>query len=79
MVGVGFQSTGLVLLGRTSGGGVGTGASAYTAVTQIGTVVGAVLPLLVEGYLSGIFVIAIVLASLAGLLAAGLRAAGGRW
>ncbi|WP_258058662.1 hypothetical protein [Rathayibacter rathayi] len=40
---------------------------------------GAVLPLLVEGYLSGIFVIAIVLASLAGLLAAGLRAAGGRW
>lgn len=79
IVGVGFQSTGLVLLGRTGGGGVGTGASAYTAVTQTGTVLGAVLPLLVVGYSTGIFVIAIVLLSTAGVLAAALRVVGGRW
>jgi SET family sugar efflux transporter-like MFS transporter len=79
VVGVGFQSTGLVLLGRTSRGGVGAGASAYTAVTQVGTVLGAVLPLMVEGYSSGIFVIATVLVALAGMLAVALRAVGGRW
>lgn len=79
VVGVGFQSTGLVLLGRTSRGGVGAGASAYMAVTQVGTVLGAVLPLMVEGYSSGIFVIATVLVALAGMLAVALRAVGGRW
>ncbi|MCJ1672610.1 MULTISPECIES: hypothetical protein [unclassified Rathayibacter] len=74
----GYQSIGLLLLERTSGGGPGAGASAYMAVVQIGTVLGALLPLAVTGYDPRIFLLAVGLAAAALLLAVTLRLAGQR-
>nr|WP_147290254.1 hypothetical protein [Brachybacterium alimentarium] len=67
--GAGFQSIGLVLLAQASGTDIGSGASSYMAVTQIGTVMGAVLPLVVVGYSASIFLIALILCVLAVVLA----------
>jgi hypothetical protein len=75
----GYQSIGLLLLERTSGGGPGAGASAYMAVVQIGTVLGALLPLAVTGYDPRIFLVAVGLAATALLLALTLRLAGHRF
>ncbi|MDY0911561.1 hypothetical protein [Rathayibacter festucae] len=75
----GYQSIGLLLLERTSGGGPGAGASAYMAVVQIGTVLGALLPLAVTGYDPRIFLLAVGLAATALLLALTLRLAGHRF
>ncbi|QHC63686.1 hypothetical protein GSU69_14030 [Rathayibacter festucae] len=75
----GYQSIGLLLLERTSGGGPGAGASAYMAVVQIGTVLGALLPLVVTGYDPRIFLLAVGLAATALLLALTLRLAGHRF
>jgi hypothetical protein len=75
----GYQSIGLLLLERTSGGGPGAGASAYMAVVQIGTVLGALLPLAVTGYDPRIFLVAVGLAATALLLAVTLRLAGHRF
>ncbi|ROP57421.1 MULTISPECIES: hypothetical protein [unclassified Rathayibacter] len=75
----GYQSIGLLLLERTSGGGPGAGASAYMAVVQIGTVLGALLPLAVTGYDPRIFLLAVGLAAAALLLALTLRLAGHRF
>ncbi|NRG40104.1 hypothetical protein GTU73_06280 [Rathayibacter sp. VKM Ac-2804] len=74
----GYQSIGLLLLERTSGGGPGAGASAYMAVVQIGTVLGALLPLAVTGYDPRIFLLAVGLAATALLLTVALRLAGHR-
>lgn len=74
----GYQSIGLLLLERTSGGGPGAGASAYMAVVQVGTVLGALLPLSVAGYDPRIFLLAVGLAGGALLLATALRLAGHR-
>ncbi|NQX15039.1 hypothetical protein [Rathayibacter sp. VKM Ac-2857] len=74
----GYQSIGLLLLERTSGGGPGAGASAYMAVVQIGTVLGALLPLAVSGYDPRIFLVAVGLAAAALLLAVALRLRGHR-
>lgn len=54
-VGAGFQSVGLLLLSDVRGSDAGAGASAYMAVTQVGTVLGALLPLVVPGYSPAIF------------------------
>jgi hypothetical protein len=75
----GYQSIGLLLLERTSGGGPGAGASADVAVVQIGTVLGALLPLAVTGYDPRIFLLAVGLAATALLLALTLRLAGHRF
>ncbi|QHC59597.1 hypothetical protein [Rathayibacter sp. VKM Ac-2760] len=73
VVGAGYQSIGLLLLERTSGGGPGAGASAYMAVVQIGTVLGALLPLAVTGYDPRIFLLAVALSAGALVLALALR------
>ncbi|MWV60758.1 hypothetical protein [Rathayibacter sp. VKM Ac-2754] len=78
VVGAGFQSIGILLLERTSNGGPGAGASAYTAVTQVGTVLGALLPLAVSGYDPQIFLIAVLLSAASVMLAVALRVNGGR-
>lgn len=57
-VGAGFQSVGLLLLSDVRGTDAGAGASAYMAVTQVGTVLGALLPLVVIGYSPTIFWVA---------------------
>lgn len=55
----GFQSVGLLMLSRAVGRDAGVGAGIYVAVIQVGTMLGAALPLLVEGYGPDIFLIAI--------------------
>lgn len=67
-VGAGFQSVGLLLLAEVRGSDAGAGASAYMAVTQVGTVIGALLPLLVPGYSSAIFWVAALLSVTAAAL-----------
>jgi hypothetical protein len=64
-----FQSIGLVLLARATGRSTGGGASLYMAVVQVGTVLGAALPLTVPGYTSGIFSLATGLCALCVLVA----------
>ncbi|WP_148076812.1 MFS transporter [Frigoribacterium sp. PhB24] len=54
----GFQSIGVVLLARVTGRDVGQGAALFMTVIQTGSILGAVLPLLVPGYQAGIFLIA---------------------
>jgi hypothetical protein len=56
--GAGFQSIGLVLLANVLRGDVGRGASSYMATIQIGTMLGAVLPLFVPGYEPSLFFMA---------------------
>ena len=53
--GAGFQGVGLVLLTQVVHHNVGRGAAYYMAVMQVGTVIGAVLPLAQPGYGAGIF------------------------
>lgn len=67
--GVGFQSVGMVLLARATGRDVGRGAAVFMAVIQVGTVLGAVLPLLVTGYDSAIFMIAAIMCAICVALA----------
>ena len=69
----GFQSIGLVLLGRQMRGGNGAGANAYTAVTQVGIVMGVLLPLLTPGYSRWIFVIGAAICVLAAALVAAAK------
>lgn len=54
----GFQSIGLVVLSRAIGRGAGVGAGTYVAVIQVGTMMGALLPVLVPGYGPQIFWVA---------------------
>lgn len=56
----GFQGVGMVLLSRVTGRDAGRGAALFMAVMQTGTVLGVTLPLLVPGYSSEIFVVALV-------------------
>lgn len=73
VVGAGFQSIGLVLLARAAGSDAGSGASAYMAVTQVGTVLGALLPLMVHGYSADIFLIAVLLCGVGMVIALALH------
>lgn len=63
----GFQLLGMVQLGRLLPSGTEGGAALYTATIQLGTVVGAVAPLLAPGYSPTIFLIASALCGAAGL------------
>jgi SET family sugar efflux transporter-like MFS transporter len=73
VVAAGFQSIGLVLLSRTAGSDIGAGASAFMAVTQIGTILGALLPLAVHGYSIEIFLIAALFCGTGALIAVALH------
>lgn len=67
--GAGFQSVGMVLLAEVTGRGTGHGAAVFMAVMQVGTVLGAVLPLAVPGYSLGIFILALAASVLCAALA----------
>ncbi len=69
----GFQSIGLVVLGKQLRGGNGAGANAFTAVMQTGTAVGVLLPLAVPGYSRPIFFIGAGLCAVAGVLLVSAR------
>lgn len=67
--GCGYQTVGLVLLAKVAGDDAGHGASLYTAVIQIGTVLGALLPLIIDGYSVSVFWIALILCAAGAALA----------
>lgn len=69
----GFQSIGVVVLARVTGKDIGQGAAIFMTVIQTGSVLGAVLPLTVPGYQSGIFVIAAALCLLSAAVCLALR------
>lgn len=55
----GFQSIGMVVLGEALRSGMGGGAALFTALVQVGSTVGVLAPLLVPGYSSSVFLIAV--------------------
>lgn len=67
--GCGYQTVGLVLLAKVANEDAGRGASIYTAVIQVGTVLGALLPLVIEGYSASVFWIAVILCAASAVLA----------
>ena len=69
--GAGFQSFGMLLVADVLRSGLGKAAAVYTALSQLGSVVGLASPLLLPGYTARIFLVAALFCLVAASLATG--------
>jgi len=75
--GAGFQSFGMLLIANALQSELGKSAAIYTALTQIGSTVGMISPLVLPGYTPRIFLIATAFCLVAGFLAKNRRTGSG--